>query len=430
LTDFKLPGLNGLDLVKQIRAANRFVPIVLMTAHGTAELAIEATRWGAYDYLLKPFEMPALLAMIENAVAHYPESKPLEHVNEQTLSTLLIGNSRPMQVIYKEIGRVAATPATVLIRGESGTGKELVARAIWRHSERASEPFVAVNCTAIPETLVESEMFGHERGAFTGANMRHIGRFERAHGGTIFLDEIGDMPFQTQAKLLRVLQDKIIQRIGGHDPISIDVRIITATHCDLSVAIQENKFREDLFHRLNVICITLPALRERTEDIPELVRHFLRRQSAKMGLETPSIQSDAMEFLRRQPWPGNVRELENVICRTLLITPGYVITLGDVRSVMSSSLAPYENCNHSISTLVKEHLASAANGESSEVYDELVGTLERELFKEAIKLSGGNQVLAARWLGLSRLTLRQRLRSLGLRGAPHPPSTKRLRPGQ
>ena len=299
VTDFKLPGLSGLDLVKQIHAMNGRVPIILMTAHGTAELAIEAIKWGAYDYLLKPFEMPDLLAMIADAVAHSALSAdPIEVANKQAPSSALIGNSGVMQAIYKEIGRVAATSATVLIQGESGTGKELVARAIWQHSSRAKQPFVAVNCTSIPETLVESEMFGHERGAFTGAEARRIGRFEQAHKGTIFLDEIGDMTLPTQAKLLRVLQEKSIQRVGGREPISIDVRIIAATHRDLKIAIKEKQFREDLFYRLNVVCITLPPLRNRPEDIPELVRYFLRRQSVEMGIDKPSIQDEAMQFLQ------------------------------------------------------------------------------------------------------------------------------------
>ena len=246
-----------------------------MTAHGTAELAIEAMKWGAYDYLLKPFEMPDLLAMIAEAVAHSALSAdPIEIANKQAPSSALIGNSGVMQAIYKEIGRVAATSATVLIQGESGTGKELVARAIWQYSSRAMQPFVAVNCTSIPETLVESEMFGHERGAFTGAEARRIGRFEQAHKGTIFLDEIGDMTLSTQAKLLRVLQERSVQRVGGREPISVDVRIIAATHRDLRIAIKEKQFREDLFYRLNVVCITLPPLRNRPEDIPELVRYF------------------------------------------------------------------------------------------------------------------------------------------------------------
>ncbi len=319
-----------------------------------------------------------------------------------------------MQAIYKEIGRVAATSATVLIQGESGTGKELVARAIWQHSSRAKQSFVAVNCTSIPETLVESEMFGHERGSFTGAEARRIGRFEQAHKGTIFLDEIGDMTLPTQAKLLRVLQEKSIQRVGGREPISIDVRIIAATHRDLKIAIKEKQFREDLFYRLNVVCITVPPLRNRPEDIPELVRYFLRRQSAEMGIDKPSIQNEAMQFLQQQTWYGNVRELESALRRALLVTPGYPITLKDVRRAMLASAGPGAKNEQSLSVLVKENLARAQRGEAVEVYAELIGTLERELFAQAMKLASGNQLRVARWLGISRLTLRHRLQKLGL----------------
>jgi DNA-binding NtrC family response regulator len=415
VTDFKLPGLSGLDLVKQIHAMNVRVPIILMTAHGTAELAIEAIKWGVYDFLLKPFEMPDLLAMIADAVAHNALSAdPVKISNKQAPPSGLIGNSGVMQAIYKEIGRVAATSTTVLIQGESGTGKELVARAIWQFSSRAMQPFVAVNCTSIPETLVESEMFGHERGAFTGAEARRIGRFEQAHKGTIFLDEIGDMTLPTQAKLLRVLQEKSLQRVGGREPISIDVRTIAATHRDLKIAIKEKQFREDLFYRLNVVCITLPPLRKRPEDIPALVRYFLRQQSAEMGIDIPAVQDEAMQFLQQQPWYGNVRELESALRRALLVTPGYPIMLKDVRRAMLTSAGLGEKSEQSLSVLVKENLARAQRGEAVEVYAELVGTLEHELFAQAIKLASGNQLRAARWLGISRLTLRHRLQKLGL----------------
>ena len=284
LTDFKLPGLSGLELVKQVHATNRRVPIILMTAHGTAELAIEAIKWGAYDYLLKPFEMPDLLAMIEDAVAHSALSTdPIEITDRRAQSLALIGNSGAMQGIYKEIGRVAATSATVLIQGESGTGKELVARAVWQYSSRAMQPFVAVNCTSIPETLVESEMFGHERGAFTGAERRHIGRFEQAHNGTIFLDEIGDMTLPTQAKLLRVLEEKTFQRVGGREPISIDVRVIAATHLNLKTAIKEKQFREDLYYRLNVVCINSHRCGTVPRIYPSLYVIFCADKAPKWG---------------------------------------------------------------------------------------------------------------------------------------------------
>lgn len=415
LTDFKLPGLSGLDLVKEIHTVTGGVPIILMTAHGTAELAIEAMKWGAYDYLLKPFEMQNLLATVADAVQHHALSTEASESSIQPVpSASLIGKSAAMQAVYKEIGRVAATSATVLIQGESGTGKELVARACWQYSRRATQPFVAVNCTSIPETLVESELFGYERGAFTGAQARHIGRFEQAHQGTIFLDEIGDMSLPMQAKLLRVLQEKSLQRLGGHETLSIDVRVIAATHRDLQRAVREKQFREDLFYRLNVVCITLPPLRERPEDIPELVRHFVHQQSQEMGIGKPSIQEDAMQFLQDQPWCGNVRELESALRRALLFTPGYSVTLKDVRRAMLASAGPGDQDEQTLSILVQESLARAQRGEAQEVHAELIGILERELFQRALKLASGNQLRAARWLGISRFTLRKRLLKLGL----------------
>ncbi len=413
VTDFKLPELSGLELVKQISAGSRRTPIILMTAHSCAELAIEATRWGAYDYLTKPFEMQELLTMIENVVAQNlaPHSRSL--VDDKEGSASLIGQSPAMQAVYKEIGRVAATSAGVLIQGESGTGKELVARAIWRHSDRAAKPFIAVNCTAIPETLVESEMFGYERGSFTGAQARRLGQFELGQGGTIFLDEIGDMTLQTQAKLLRVLQERTIRRIGGREPISIDVRIIAATHRDLVTSVRDKEFREDLFYRLSVACIRLPPLRKRLEDIPQIAQHFLQAISREMGISPPPIHKEAIEFLQEHPWPGNVRELENAIQRALLIRPGYPITLSNIRFAVDLSPSTPGNPTESITGLINEKLNRAARGESNGAYSETMSTLERELILRAIKFSRGNQLHAARLLGISRLTLRQRLRSLG-----------------
>jgi two-component system, NtrC family, response regulator len=412
VTDFKLPHLSGLELVDRLRTVNARLPIILMTAHGTADLAIEAIKRGAYDYLVKPFEMSTLLATIENAVRHSRLAiDPCKYHEQENIPANLAGNSPAMQTVYKDIGRVAATPTAVLIRGESGTGKELVARAIWRHSNRAAKPFVAINCTAIPETLIETEMFGHERGAFTGADARRIGRFEQADGGTIFLDEIGDMTLSTQVKLLRVLQEKSIQRVGGREPISVDIRVIAATHRNLAEAIRERRFREDLFYRLNVVCITVPPLRERTEDIPQLVNCFLHRHSIEMGIVKPTMQNEAMDFLRAQSWPGNVRELESAVRRALLVTPGFPITLGDVQRAMVPSALEIDP---PLAALAKESLTRAARGEPVKVYAELLGSFERELFAQAIKLARGNQVRAARWLGISRFTLRARLQKFGL----------------
>ena len=260
-------------------------------------------------------------------------------------------------------------------------------------------------------------MFGHERGSFTGAEARRIGQFEQAHGGTLFLDEIGDMSLQTQAKLLRALQERTIRRVGGREAIPIDVRVIAATHRDLAAAMREKQFREDLFYRLSVACIRLPPLRERVEDIPKMVRHFLGLQSAEMGIPTPSIQKEAMEFLQEQPWPGNVRELENAMRRALLVRPGYPITLSDVHRAVASSAPATSQQEGSLAALVRENLGRTARGELVGVYPEMLGIMERELFLQAIKLARGNQVQAARWLGISRLTLRHRLRGLGFDGS-------------
>src|SRR6266851_2870349 len=290
VTDLKLPGLSGLELILQLHTFKPRLPLILMTAHGTTETAIEATKFGAYDYLLKPFEMNELLELVDAAVASSRlMSEPVELGAATTAHDAIIGHSRVMQGIYKEIGRVATKPVTVLIRGETGTGKELIARAIYQHSPRAKAPFIAINCAAIPENLLESELFGHERGAFTGADQRRIGRFEQANKGTLFLDEIGDLTPNTQVKLLRVLQQQTFQRVGGAEAISVDVRVITATHRNLEAMAREGKFREDLFHRLNVVCLQVTPLRERREDIPLLVQHFLRQYSSDFGVETPAI---------------------------------------------------------------------------------------------------------------------------------------------
>src|SRR6266566_630796 len=288
LTDMKLPGLNGLELVRELHGTKPRLPIILITAHGTTETAIEATKAGAYDYLLKPFEIPGLIELVEKAVASRRlMTEPVDLGVPGEARDALIGNSRLMQSIYKEIGRIASKPVNVLIRGETGTGKELIARAIYQHSDRARAPFIAINCAAVPETLLESELFGHERGAFTGADIRRIGRFEQAHGGTIFLDEIGDMTSGTQVKLMRVLQEKSLQRLGGKETIPVDVRVIAATHRDLEAAIKENQFREDLFYRISVVVLHLPPLRERKEDIPDLIRFFLRKYAADFNVEKP-----------------------------------------------------------------------------------------------------------------------------------------------
>ena len=415
LTDMKLPGLNGLDLVRELHTAQPRLPIILMTAHGTTETAIEATKSGAYDYLLKPFEMPELLALVEKAVASRRlMTEPVELGAPVGARDALVGQSRVMQAIYKEIGRVASKPVNVLIRGETGTGKELIARAIYQHSLRPQSPFIAINCAAIPETLLESELFGHERGAFTGAELRRIGRFEQADHGTIFLDEIGDMSPGTQIKLLRVLQEKCLQRLGGKETISVDVRVLAATHRDLESALKNKQFREDLYYRLSVVVITLPPLRERKEDIPDLVKYFLGKYAAELGVANPAIHGEALEFLRAQSWPGNVRELENVVRKVLLLAQGYTINLDHVRDALARSGPPAPTARQSLGEYVASLLAAAQRGELDDAHARLLQTAEKEIFGRAIGLAQGNQAKAARWVGVSRLTMREKLIQFGL----------------
>ncbi|HXJ76551.1 MAG TPA: sigma-54 dependent transcriptional regulator [Candidatus Dormibacteraeota bacterium] len=415
LTDLKMPGMNGLELVRQLHVARPRLPIVMMTAHGTTATAIEATQAGAYDYLLKPFEIPELLKLVGQAVAASQlMSEPVELGVPGHARDAIVGNSRAMQSIYKEIGRIAAKPLTVLIRGETGTGKELVARAIYQHSNRANAPFVAINCAAIPETLMESELFGHERGAFTGAESRQIGRFEQAEHGTIFLDEIGDMTLGTQVKLIRVLQERNLQRLGGKDLIPVDVRVIAATHCDLETAIRQNQFREDLYYRLSVVVLHLPPLRERKEDIPELVRFFLHKYAADFSVENPSIHPDAVKFLQTQSWPGNVRELENVTRKMMLLAKHYTISVEHVRLALAKISLPAASGEKTMEAYAEELIAGAQRGELSDAHARLHEAADRALVSRAIQAAQGNQARAARWLGVSRLSLREKLIQFGL----------------
>jgi nitrogen regulation protein NR(I) len=414
LTDFKLPGLSGLDLVAQLHAARPKLPIILMTAHGTTATAIEATKLGACEYLTKPFEADELLDLVGAFVKRSRLMSEAVAMGEATpAENALIGNSRAMQAIYKEIGRVAATPVTILIRGATGTGKELVARAIYQHSDRAGKPFIAVNCAAIPQGLLETELFGHERGAFTGAQQRRIGRFEQAAGGTLFLDEIGDLPTDTQAKLLRVLQEKCLQRVGGDELIPVDVRVVAATHRDLEAAIAEKEFREDLFFRLSVVTLHLPPLGERREDIPALVKHFIQRYAAELGVENPSLQPEALALLQNQPWPGNVRELENTVRQALLLARPFAVSVEHIEHSLQRGRRPgTTHLPHA--AYIADLLGRAQRGEVENAYWRMIEDLEPELFAQAIQLAGGNQARAARWLGITRLKLREKLAALGL----------------
>jgi nitrogen regulation protein NR(I) len=415
VTDLKLPGISGLELVRELHAARPRLPILMMTAHGTTETAIEATQSGAYDYLLKPFEMPELLKLVGQAVAASRlMSEPVQLGANGSAHSAIVGNSRAMQSIYKEIGRIAAKPVSVLIRGETGTGKELIARAIYQHSDRVNAPFVAINCAAIPETLLESELFGHERGAFTGAESRRIGRFEQADHGTIFLDEIGDMTPGTQVKLMRVLQEKCLQRLSGKETIPVDVRVIAATHRDLEKAIKQNQFREDLYYRISVVVLNLPPLRERKEDIPDLVRFFLQKYAVEFSVEDPAIRPEAVEFLQAQSWPGNVRELENVTRKMLLLAQSYTISVEHVRAALARINVPASSAEKSLQAYADELITAAQRGELTDAHARLHETAERAIISRAIELACGNQAKTARWLGISRVTLREKLIQFGL----------------
>ena len=415
ISDMRLPGLGGLELVAQLHAVKPKQPIILMTAHGTTETAIEATKLGACDYLLKPFEADELFDLVASAVASSRlMSEPVAMGEARMNRSAIIGRSRAMQAIYKEIGRVAATPATVLIRGATGTGKELIARAIYQHSDRADKPFIAVNCAAIPDTLLESELFGYERGAFTGAQGRRIGRFEQAHSGTIFLDEIGDLNASTQGKLLRVLQERCIQRLGSETNIPVDVRVLAATHRDLETAIKEKEFREDLYYRLSVVTIALPPLSQRTEDIPELVKYFIHRYGKELGLDSPSIQPEAISFLQSQPWPGNVRELENVVRQTLLSARPFGIGLEHAQRVLAKTRRPTETTRQTHAAYITELLRRAQSGDIQDAYSRLIADLEPELYQQAMQLAQGNQSRIARWLGVSRMKVREKIAQFGL----------------
>ncbi len=422
LTDFRLPEMGGIELLEAIRAHSPRTPVILMTAHSTSDLAIEATQKGAFDYLIKPFRTRELLETLDRAA----RNSRMKAVRFETGASgelgkrdVMIGQSPRMLEVYQEIGRVADKAVSVLIQGETGTGKELVARALFQHSRRCDGPFIAVNCTAIPESLLESELFGHEKGAFTGALARRIGRFEQAHGGTLFLDEIGDMTPETQVKMLRLLEDRSFRRIGGSEEIRVDVRILAATHRNLEEGVAGGWFREDLYYRIHTTAIDLPALRDREGDIERLMEHFLVRYCEEYGADRPKMDRGTIDLLLRHPWPGNVRELENVARKIVLKSGGYPVTAAQVeewlaRSLSGCSLAPDERHLTHQRAYIREVLGRARKGEVDKPYALLIEGLERVLISEALEIEGGNQTAACRLLGLSRVTFREKMGKYGL----------------
>ena len=421
ITDVVLPDESGFDLIPRIKRMRPELPILVMSAQNTLLTAITAAERGAFEYLPKPFDLKELTSVVMRALAS-PQARPggIAETGEEKLP--LIGRSPAMQEIYRVIARLTQTDLTVMIMGESGTGKELVARALHDYGKRRHGSFVAVNMAAIPKELVESELFGHERGAFTGATNRGIGRFEQAEGGTLFLDEIGDMPLEAQTRLLRVLQQGEYTTVGGRTAIKTDVRIIAATNRDLRQLIGQGLFREDLYYRLNVVPLRLPPLRERVEDIPDLVRHFLRKAEDE-GLPHKTLDNDALDMLRRHRWPGNVRELENLIRRLAVLQSGDAISAGSVSAELKEPAKTFAADSgegpQSLAASVEQYLTQyfLAQGDRLPppgVYDRIVQEVERPLISICLAATRGNQIRAAQLLGLNRNTLRKKIRDLGL----------------
>lgn len=413
ITDVRMPGINGLALLTKIHESHPTMPIIVMTAHSDLDSAVAAYQGGAFEYLPKPFDVDEAVAVMQRALAHANERSVDAQEAPVQPETEIIGEAAAMQEVFRAIGRLSQSNITVLINGESGTGKELVARALHNHSPRKSGPFIALNMAAIPQELIESELFGHEKGAFTGAGAQRIGRFQQSDGGTLFLDEIGDMPAETQTRLLRVLADGEFYRVGGHTPIKVDVRIIAATHQNLEGLVEKNQFREDLFHRLNVIRIHLPTLSDRREDIPNLAQHFLRKAAAELGVEPKILTDEAKAYLAGLSWPGNVRQLENT-CR-------WITVMASGREVHIQDLPPELKAPKNTETPAGDwekalrHWAdqALARGES-DILSEAIPTMEKALIETALKHTAGRKRDAANLLGWGRNTLTRKLKELGM----------------
>ncbi len=417
--DVRMPGVDGLAALGRLREIHADAYVVVMTAHGTMDTAIQAMQRGAYDYLAKPFDLDEVVLLAERALTARRLTQEVTRLKSGLQEVwefgAIIGRHPRMQEVYKTIGRVAASDVTVLLRGESGTGKELVASAIHHYSRRAGRPFVAVSCAAIPATLLESEMFGHERGAFTDAKERRLGKLELAHGGTLYLDEIGDMPVELQTKLLRALQERTIERLGGQESIRIDVRVLAATNRDLEVLMKEGRFREDLYYRLNVVTVNLPPLRERRRDIPLLIEHLLAKYAGELG--DRGVAPEALDRLVGYDWPGNVRELENVVQRAIVMaTSGIILPehlpIGPVSAAASVSVdAPLEEV---IERKLIECVRGLREHASANLYDLMIGLVEKPLLRAVLRETAGNQVRAAQILGINRNTLRKKLLEHGI----------------
>ncbi|HTU17394.1 MAG TPA: sigma-54 dependent transcriptional regulator [Gemmataceae bacterium] len=418
LLDLRLPDQSGLEVYQQIRQIDARIPVIFITLAKGADAAIEAMKQGAYDYLFKPLDLKQLRRVVAEAleVAQRMRTPAVvaETAADPDVEGAIIGSCPAMREVYKAIGRVAAQSVPVLITGESGTGKELIARAIYQHGPRVKEPFLALNCAAIPESLLESELFGHEKGAFTGADRRRIGKFEQCNGGTLFLDEIGDMPLALQAKMLRLLQEQSFERVGGNETVRTDVRLIAATHHDLKADASEGQFRPDLYYRLGVFTIHLPPLRERGDDLPMLVRHFVCRFSRELGREIQEVAAETLERLRDYSWPGNIRELQSVLKQALLQASGTVLLPGFLPELSRNSSESCPTTQSGGELDLEAFLRQRLGSDTRDLYSETHRQVDRVLLTCVLEHTGGNQHQAARLLGIARQTLRQKLRDLGL----------------
>ncbi|MGI9130466.1 MAG: nitrogen regulation protein NR(I) [Candidatus Methylopumilus sp.] len=409
VSDIRMPQGSGLELLQVIKENYTHIPVIIMTAYSDLESAVAAFQGGAFEYLAKPFDVDQAIEIIHRAI-----DESLKQTNEDIAfenSTEMIGHAPSMQEVFRAIGRLSRSHATVLINGESGSGKELVASALHKHSPRANKPFIAINTAAIPKDLLESELFGHERGAFTGAQALRKGRFEQADGGTLFLDEIGDMPADLQTRLLRVLSDGQFYRVGGHNPIKVNVRVIAATHQDMEERVKAGLFREDLFHRLNVIRLRLPALRERAEDIPDLARHFLQQSAQQLGVETKILSEDALNYLSHLHWSGNVRQLENVCHWLTVMAPGQNIDIKDLPPELKNNDA-YKEASTDWRDAFKKEVQLALNKNQKDILTRLNQTFEKILIEEALHYTKGRRIEAAVMLGLGRNTLTRKVKEL------------------
>ncbi|MDT4792919.1 DNA-binding transcriptional regulator NtrC [compost metagenome] len=414
ISDIRMPGASGLDLLARIRELHPRLPVIIMTAHSDLDSAVASYQGGAFEYLPKPFDVDEAVSLVKRAFQHAQEQQGLEAPAAQTRTPEIIGEAPAMQEVFRAIGRLSHSNITVLINGESGTGKELVAHALHRHSPRAAEPFIALNMAAIPKDLMESELFGHEKGAFTGAAAQRRGRFEQADGGTLFLDEIGDMPADTQTRLLRVLADGEFYRVGGHTPVKVDVRIIAATHQNLENLVQAGKFREDLFHRLNVIRIHIPRLADRREDIPALARHFLARAAQELAVEPKLLKNETEDYLKNLPWPGNVRQMENTCRWITVMASGREVHIDDLPPELLTQpqdTAPVTNWEQALRQWADQALA---RGQSS-LLDSAVPSFERIMIETALKHTAGRRRDAAVLLGWGRNTLTRKIKELGMK---------------